>query len=178
MTCTASDIRLTLPGLLIEEQDLDTSYSGTFLQLNNDAYQCPTILKNTTTLTEGTDFDFIRPNKITLGTAADGEFFIATCYIGESDANLDTLIVMATEVVDDYFHAYGEPTEANKATFVKWLATSYYLFNYSAGSESEINMAQHYERLAFDGMKRYRDNTQFNTPNVSNSRKTFCTKVN
>lgn len=177
MATTALQVRNILPNLLINEDAIGLMESGTNLVLTDEAIECPTILKGITTLTEGVDYDFVRPDDVTLNVAANYENFTATVYIGTTDTILDTLILTAEEVIDDYFYRYSTPAVSNKTSWTKWLAASYYLFNYCAGSDADISQGEQFQKLAYDSMKRYKENTNFDTPTKENSHRASVYKV-
>lgn len=152
---TAAKVRAMLPTLLIDTDDLGTSFSGTNLTLNYPAYDIPTLLKNGVS----TEFTFARPDSITLNSAADGERYIATVYYGISDTEIDAIIVAADRVILDSFSKYDLPGAGYLEDWSSMLSAARYLRMYASATDENVAKANALSKMVTDAMKSYQENT-------------------
>lgn len=153
MNTTSAKVRVLLPTLLIDDDDLGVSHSGTNLELTYPAFDVPTILIDGVS---STAFTFKRPDKITLTSAATGQRFIAQTYRGLSDADLDTLILSSDRIITAEFTGYDLPAAGYLEDWSSMLTASRYLRLYASGTEENIDKAEGLEKLVTDAMKSFK----------------------
>lgn len=157
MYTTTIKVRNVLPTLLINTDILGKLTSDTWHLLTYPAIDCPTILKNSTTLVEGTDFDFVQPDEITLGLAADNEHFIATVYMGITDTNIETLIGRADRYLDSVLYNYN-PSTGLLDDWSSILSASYYLLQYCSATEENTEKIKDLQKLVEDQIDTFKNN--------------------
>lgn len=153
---TAAKVRAMLPTLLMNDDDLGISYSGTNLTLTYPAFDVPTILINGVS---STAFTFERPDKITLTSAATGERFIAQTYSGISDTDIDSLISMSDRVITSEFSKFDLPSGGYLEDWSSILTAARYLRLYGSATEETTDKAKALEKIVMDEMESYKDNT-------------------
>lgn len=153
-------VRKLLPGLLIGEDDMGVVSSGTTLTLESPAMDVITVEKNGLLLSEFSDFTFTRPRTITLDTAASGENFIATCYYGAHDSELDDIINRADRTINSYFGSVSLPSADYLNDWSSVLSASYYLKSFATANDENIQRANSLESIAMDAMQTYKDENQ------------------
>lgn len=168
MNTTAEKVRVLLPTLLINDDDLGMSYSGTNLVLNYPAFDVPTILKDSVSITA---FTFERPDKITLTSGADGERYIAQTYLAISDADIESLIVTIDREIVAMFTNYDLPAAGYLEDWSSMLTAARYLRLYAIASEDNIDKAEALEKLVMDAMKGFQTD-------VSSDKSHIIVKVN
>lgn len=152
---TALKVRKILPTSLINDDDLGLSYSGTNLTLNYPAYDVSEILKDGVTTT----FTFLRPDKITLSVAADGERYIATVYQGIPDTDIEAIITSTDRVILDAFIKYDLPSVGYLEDWSSMLSAARYLRQYASATEENIEKVTMLETFVTDAMNDYKENT-------------------
>lgn len=152
---TAAKVRAMLPTLLIDTDDLGDSFSGTNLTLNYPAYDVPTLLKDGETAT----FTFVRPDSITLNSAADGERYIATVYYGIANTEIDAIIAAADRVILDSFSKYDLPAVGYLEDWSSMLSAARYLRMYASATDENIAKASELEKIVMKAIESYKDNT-------------------
>lgn len=152
---TAVDVRKILPTLLIDVDDLGSSFSGTNLTLNYPAYDISTLLKDGVS----TEFTFVRPDSITLNSAADGERYIATVYYGIDDVDIDIIIASADRVILDSFSKYDLPASGYLKDWSSMLSAARYLRMYTSATDENIAKASELEKIVMKAIESYKDNT-------------------
>lgn len=158
---TAEQVRGILPSLLTGYDDIGVVASGTNLTLNYPAVAVPTILQNSTTLTITTHYTFIRSTKITLGTAAAGEYYTAQVHRGATDTELGVIILKADRIIDDFFANKTTPSAGYLQDWSSELSASMHLRQYSlsiADADGRDN-AQRMEDRVFQLMQNYMNMT-------------------
>lgn len=175
---TAANVRAVLPTLLMNDDDLGESASGTNLTLRKPALDVPTILKDSTVLTKDTDYTFSRTRKITLGVAAAGQNYIAQCYYGIDDTALDAIIAKSDRFIDDYFKQYETPGGTYTEDWSNDLSASTYLRRYATATEENLRRAEELRNIVLEAMKNYRENTLEAMKTQSTSRYSWVRKVN
>ena len=168
MNTTAAKVRVLLPTLLIDDDDLGVSYSGTNLTLNYPAFDVPTILID---MVSSTAFTFERPDKITLSSAATGERYIAQTYRGIEDTAIEALIVTIDREIAAIFTNYDLPAAGYLEDWSSMLTAARYLRLYAIASEENIDKAEALEKLVMDAMKGFQID-------VSSDRTNIIVKVN
>ena len=156
-------VRNLLPDLLIEESDLGISDSGTLLTLINPAFGVPTILKDSTTLALTTDYSFVQPRTITLGTAATGENYTATVYIAFSDEEILVFVGESDRIIDAKFINQTAPGAEYQDDWSKYLSAAKILRVKAHGNEDMLNWADSMEKIAMDGITDYLARTSAGT---------------
>lgn len=152
-------VREILPDLLVADDDIGTVASGTSITLHKPAAGVPTIIKDTTTLYDSTDYDFVKPRAITLGSAATGENFIAHVHIAFSDPQLIKFIAKSDRKIDDYFYGKTAPTAGYKDDWSAHLTAAYILRITSKGNPDTLTWAKSLEDIAMVAMKSYMEGT-------------------
>ena len=152
-------VREILPDLLVADDDIGTVSSGTSITLHKPAAGVPTIIKDTTTLYDSTDYDFTKPRKITLGSAATGENFIAHVHIAFSDPQLIKFIAKSDRKIDDYFYGKTTPTAGYLDDWSAHLTAAYILRIKSKGDSDTLAWAKSLEDMAMTAMKSYKEGT-------------------
>lgn len=152
---TAAKVRAILPTLLIDTDDLGSSFSGTNLTLNYPAYDVPTLLKNDVS----TEFTFVRPDSITLSVAANSERYIATVYYGISDTEIDAIIAASDRVILDSFSKYDLPSAGYLEDWSSMLSAARYLRMYASATDENIAKAVELEKIVTKAIESYKDNT-------------------
>jgi|GEM_PF-4790513 len=153
-------VRKLLPGLLIGEDDMGVVSSGTTLTLESPAMDVITVEKNGIVLSEFSDFTFTRPRTITLDTEAAGENFIATCYYGAHDSDIDDIINRADRTINAFFSSMQLPSADYLNDWSSVLAASLYLKSFATANDENIQRANALETIAMDGMQTYKDENQ------------------
>lgn len=153
MYTTSAKVRVLLPTLLIDDDDLGVSHSGTNLELTYPAFDVPTILIDGVS---STAFTFNRPDKITLNAAATGERFIAQVYRGLSDTNLDSMILSSDRIIAAGFTGYDLPSAGYLEDWSGKLTVSTYLRLYASGTEENLDKAAAIEKAAVDAMDSFK----------------------
>ena len=153
MYTTAAKVRVLLPTLLIDDDDLGTSYSGTNLNLTYPAFAVPTILKDGVSITA---YTFERPDKITLTAAATGERFIAQVHRGISDTDIDSLIVSSDRDIAAEFTGYDLPAAGYLEDWSGMRTVARYLRLYASGTEENLDKAEALEKVVRDAMKSFK----------------------
>ena len=153
MYTTAAKVRVLLPTLLINDDDMGVSYSGTNLVLNYPAFDVPTLLIDGVS---STAFTFERPDKITLDVGADGERYIAQVYLGITDADLDALIVSVDRDIQAQFTGYDLPAAGYLEDWSSMLTAALYLRLYTLATEENLDRAEALEQLVEDKMKGFK----------------------
>lgn len=156
---TNTKVRNLLPDLLISEDILGTLASGTHLLLTNPAFGVPSILKDSTTLTLTTDYAFVQPRTVTLGTAAAGEHYTATVYISFSDSEIDSFIGESDRIIDNFFVNLTTPASEYLDDWSKYLSAAKILHVKAKGDPNMLAWAASMEKNAMDGMGAYLDKT-------------------
>jgi len=176
---TAAKVRAVLPTLLKGDDNLGESASGTNLTLHDPAFDVPTLLQNSTVLTKAdADYTFTRPRKITLAVAASGENYIAQCYYGISDTDIEAIIASSDRFIDDYFHEYATPGSTYTEDWSNGLSASTYLRRYATATEENLRRADELRKLVIESMDNYRDNTLESMKTSSSSPYSWVRKVN
>ena len=172
-------VRKGLPGLLYTVDYLGRVESGTYVPLNIDGIDCPTILKDGVEITKGSGFTFTRPDTLTLDVAADDEEYFARVYTGTEDEMIDDLIIQSDQIIDNKFYMYTQlaPSDVQKKTWSTYLTCGLYLSSYCGGSEEDITKADFFLNLAHSGMDAYIKFTLRDTPTRPNRHKVYCRKV-
>lgn len=165
---TAAKVRVLLPTLLINDDDLGVSTSGTNLVLTYPAFDVPTILKDGVSITA---FTFERPDKITLDVGADGERYIAQTYLGITDTDIESLIVTIDREIVAMFTNYDLPAAGYLEDWSSMLSAARYLRLYAIASEENIDKAESLETLVMDAMKGFQ-------VKVSSDKSNIIVKVN
>lgn len=153
MYTTAAKVRQLLPTLLIDDDDLGISYSGTNLTLRYPAFDVPTILIDGIS---STAFTFERPDKITLTSAATGQRFIAQTYRGISDADIEALIVSSDRQIVTEFTGYDLPSAGNLEDWSGMKTVARYLRLYGIATEENLDKAESLEELVKEDMKSFK----------------------
>jgi len=153
MYTTAAKVRQLLPTLLIDDDDLGISYSGTNLTLTYPAFDVPTILVDGVS---STAFTFERPDKITLTAAATGQRFIAQVYKGITDADIEALIVSSDRQIVTEFTGYDLPDAGNLEDWSGMKTVARYLRLYAIATEENIDKADGLETLVKEDMKSFK----------------------
>lgn len=153
MYTTAAKVRQLLPTLLIDDDDLGISHSGTNLTLTYPAFDVPTILVDGVS---STAFTFERPDKITLTAAATGQRFIAQTYRGISDADIEALIVSSDRQIVTEFTGYDLPSAGNLEDWSGMKSVARYLRLYAIATEENLDKAEGLEKLVKDDMKSFK----------------------
>lgn len=153
---TAAKVRAMLPTLLINDDDLGVSQTGTNLVLMHPAFDVPTILIDGVS---STAFTFERPDKITLDASATGERFIAQTYSGISDVDIDNLIAMSDRFITSEFSQFDLPSGGYLEDWSSILTAARYLRLYGSATDNNIDKVKGLEKLVMDEMESYKDNT-------------------
>ena len=158
---TADQVRAILPSLLTADDEIGEVASGTNLTLNYPAVAVPTILKNSTVLAITTDYTFVRSTKITLGTAATGEYYTAQVHRGATDAEIEVIIAKADRIIDDFVVHVTTPSSGYLQDWSSELSASMYLRQYAlaVGGPGDITTAQTMEDRVFQLMQNYINKT-------------------
>lgn len=149
MFTTAAKVRALLPTLLMDDDDLGTSNTGTNLVLTYPAYDVPTILIDGVS---STAYTFERPDKITLTADAAGERYIAQVYKGITDTALEGLILTSDRIIRAEFTGYDLPGAEYLEDWSNMLTAARYLVLYATASEDNTKRAESLEKLARDDM--------------------------
>lgn len=152
-------VREILPDLLVAEDNIGTVASGTTITLTNPVFGVPSILQDTTTLYESTNYTFIKPQAVTLLSAATGENYIAHTHIAFSDPQLIKFIAKSDRKIDDMFSNSTAPTAPYKDDWSAMLTASYILTITSRGDPDTLKWAAGLEKTVTDAMAAYMDNT-------------------
>lgn len=160
---TAAKVRVLLPTLLINDDDLGVSYSGTNLVLTYPAFDVPTILKDGVS---STAFTFERPDKITLTAGADGERYIAQVYLGITDTDIDALIVTIDREIVAIFTNYDLPAAGYLEDWSSMLTAARYLRLYALATEENLDKAEALEKLVMDAMKGFKVDVSYDKSNL------------
>lgn len=152
----AAKVRAMLPALLMNDDDLTISRTGTNLKLSYPAFDVPTILIDGVS---STAFIFERPDKITLTSAATGERFIAQTYSGISDSDIDNLIAMSDRIITSEFSKFDLPSAGYLEDWSSMLTAARYLRLYGLTTEDTMDKAKSLEKIVSDEIKSYKDNT-------------------
>lgn len=150
---TAAKVRALLPTLLLDDDDLGISYSGTNLTLNYPAFDVPTLLKDGVSITA---FTFERPDKITLTSVAAGERFIAQTYKGISDTAIDDIITTIDREILASFTGYDLPSAGYLEDWSSMGSIARYYRLYAIASEENIGKAEALEKIVKDAMKLFK----------------------
>ena len=150
---TIDQVRKLLPTLLMDDDDIGPSFSGTNLTLNYPAFDVPTILIDGVS---STAFTFSRPDKIALTEAATGQRFIAQVYKGIPDADLTALISTSDRHIRAFFTGYDLPSAEYLADWSGMLTVARYLRLYATATEENITKAEGLEKLVKDDMESFR----------------------
>lgn len=153
MYTTAAKVRSLAPTLLIDDDDLGISYSGTNLTLTYPAFDVPTIRIDGIS---STAFTFVRPDKITLTEAATGQRFIAQTHIGLYDTDLEGLILSSDRHIAAEFTGYDLPSAGYLEDWSGLLTVSKYLRLYAFGTEENLDKAAVLAKLVADQMKSFK----------------------
>lgn len=168
MYTTAAQVRVLLPTLLVDDDDIGLSYSGTNLLLTYPAFDVPTLLIDGVS---STAFTFERPDKITLDVGADGERYIAQTYRGIEDTAIEALIVTMDREILAIFTNYDLPSAGYLEDWSSMLTAARYLRLYAIASEENIDKAEALEKLVMDAMKGFK-------VDVSSDKSNIIVKVN
>ena len=160
---TAAKVRVLLPTLLINDDDMGVSYSGTNLLLNYPAFDVPTILID---MVSSTAFTFERPDKITLDVGADGERYIAQVYLSLTDADIDALIVTIDREIVAIFTNYDLPAAGYLEDWSSMLTAARYLRLYALATEENLDKAEALEKLVMDAMKGFKVDVSYDKSNL------------
>lgn len=152
-------VRDILPDLLVADDDIGTVSSGTSITLTNSVFGVPSIIKDTTTLYDSTDYDFVKPRAVTLGSAASGENYIAHVHIAFSDPQLIKFIAKSDRKIDDFFYGVTTPTAGYLDDWSALLTAGYILKIKAKGDPDMIAWATSLEKIATDAMVEYKKNT-------------------
>lgn len=163
MFTTAAKTRALLPTLLMDDDDLGTSTTGTNLVLTYPAYDVPTILKDGVSITA---YTFERPDKITLTADAAGERFIAQVYKGITDTALEGLILTSDRVITAEFTGYDLPGAEYLEDWSSMLTAARYLILYATASEDNTARAESLEKLARDDMGSFKTDSTGTASNI------------
>jgi hypothetical protein len=156
---TAEKVRNLLPELLTAEQDLGYVESGTYITLNNSAFAVPTLLKDSTTLAITTDYTFTQPRKITLGTAANNEYFIAHTHIAFSDTQIEVFIGQSDRIIDNAFANQSTPDSDYLDDWSQWLTAWKILVITAKGDPDKLTYAATYHDMVMDAIEDYKGST-------------------
>lgn len=156
----AAKVRAMLPTLLMNDDDLGISQTGTNLVLQYPAFDVPTILIDGVS---STAFTFVRPDKITLTSTATGQRFIAQVYMGISDADIDNLIAMSDRTITSKFTNYDLPPSGYLEDWSSMLTAATYIRLYEIATDMNLDKIKGLEKLAMDAMDSYRDDTSNDT---------------
>ena len=150
-------VREILPDLLVADDDLGVYSSGTSLTLHKPAAGVPTIIKDTTTLYDSTDYDFVKPRAITLGSAAAGENFIAHLHLAFSDPQLIKFIAKSDRRINEFFYGATTPTAEYMDDWSANLTVAYIKKIKSKGNPDMLAWAKELEDSTMTSMKIYKD---------------------
>ena len=150
---TAAKVRALLPTLLMNDDDLGISYSGTNLVLTYPAFDVPTILKDGVSITA---YTFERPDKITLNSAATGERYIAQTYIGISDADIEAIITSIDRDILAEFTNYDLPAAGYLEDWSGIGTVIKYLRLYATASEENMARADALEKALKEKMDSFK----------------------
>ena len=153
MYTTAAKVRQLLPTLLIDDDDLGISFSGTNLTLTYPAFDVPTILVDGVS---STAFTFERPDKITLSETATGQRFIAQTYRGISDTDIEALITASDRQIAAEFTGYDLPAAGHLEDWSGMKTVARYLRLYATASEENLDKTEGLEKLVKDDMKTFK----------------------
>ena len=174
---TIANVRNRLFHMLVDEDIIGEVPAGTYIELNNPAFDVPTITKDGAELVKDTDFTFVRPYSITLGTAASGEKYIATVYIGAPDSVLESRLAEADRFITDYFAKQSLPGTDYLNDWSSLLAAAYFLRLDATATEENVTRADAMEKQALTAMDNYKINTGYDTEKRY-PRRTYVYKVN
>ena len=160
---TAAKVRVLLPTLLVNDDDMGVSYSGTNLTLTYPGLDVPTILIDNVS---STAFTFERPDKITLTGAATGERYIAQVYLSVTDADIDALIVTIDREIVAMFTNYDLPAAGYLEDWSSMLTAARYLRLYAIASEENTDKAEALETLVMDAMKGFQIDVSSDKSNI------------
>lgn len=163
MYTTAAKVRVLAPTLLINDDDMGMSYSGTNLVLTYPAFDVPTILKDSVSITA---FTFERPDKITLTAAATGERYIAQTYLGLTDADIEALIVTIDREIVAIFTNYDLPAAGYLEDWSSMLTAARYLRLYALATEDNLDRAEALEKLVMDAMEGFKVKVSSDKTNI------------
>lgn len=163
MYTTAAKVRVLLPTLLINDDDMGISYSGTNLLLTYPAFDVPTLLIDGVS---STAFTFERPDKITLDVGADGERYIAQSYLGATDADIESIITTMDREILAQFTNYDLPAAGYLEDWSSMLSAARYLRLYAIASEENTDKAESLEELVMDAMKGFKVDVASDKSNI------------
>ena len=156
-------VRGVLPELLFAKEDLGVLDSGTNLSLKNSAVEVPTILKDSTTLVSGTDFTFVSPRKITLGTAAASENYTAHVHLAFTDAKLTEFIDGSDRIIANQFVNMDTPSAVHLSDWSRDLTAHKVLVLTARGDLDKVAWARSFRTMAMDAIAAYKENTSKGT---------------
>lgn len=163
MYTTAAKVRALLPTLLVDDDDLGVSNSGTNLTLTYPAFDVPTILIDGVS---STAFTFERPDKITLTADATGQRFIAQVYRGLSDSDIEGLILSSDRQIQADFTGYDMPAAGYLEDWSGMRTVARYLRLYAAATEENIDKAEGLEKLVTDAMAAFMIDVSSDSSNI------------
>lgn len=173
-----SDVRRALPGLLSDIDYIGVVESGSHITTNVYGIGCPTMLKNGIEIVVNTDYTFVRPDTITLGTNANGEEYHCMMDVGAEDLTISTMIEQADQMINSKFYgSHIAPSTEIKKTWSTYMSCGLYIGAYCAGSEEDTAKADFFLDLAHKGMDDYITYTLRESPTIPRRRKTKCIKV-
>ncbi|MCK5616142.1 hypothetical protein KAR91_80505 [Candidatus Pacearchaeota archaeon] len=153
MYTTAAKVRALLPTLLVDDDDLGVSSSGTNLTLTFPAFDVPTILIDGVS---STAFTFERPDKITLDAEATGQRFIAQVYRGIDDSAIEALILASDRQILAEFNGYDMPASGYLEDWSGLLTVSRYLRLYASANEENLDKAEGLEKIVSDDIDAFK----------------------
>ncbi len=160
---TSAKVRVLLPGLLTDDDDLGSISSGTGITLTYPAYAVPSI---TIDGVASTAYTFLRPDKITLSSAATGQRFIATVDKGLNDTDLDSLIVSSDRVLDAAFANFDMPSSGYLEDWSGLLTAARYLRLYATGTGENIGKAESMEQIVVEAINSFKKDSSNETENI------------
>lgn len=160
---TAAKVRVLLPGLLTDDDDLGTIASGTGITLTYPAYAVPSIAINGV---DSTAFTFLRPDKITLTSAATGQRYIASVSKGLNDTDLESLIAASDRVLDAAFANFDMPSGSYLGDWSELLTAARYLRLYATGTGENIEKAESMEQIVTDAINSFKKDSSNDTENI------------
>ena len=152
-------VREILPDLLVADDDIGVVSSGTSITLHKPAVGVPYILKDATTLYESTDYDFVKPRAVTLGSAATGENFIAHVHITFSDAQFIKFIAKSDRTINNFFYGVTTPTAEYLDDWSADLTASYILKRKAKGNPDTLAWAKTLKDDVMESMAAYKEGT-------------------
>ena len=153
MYTTAAKVRALLPTLLVDDDDVGVSSSGTNLTLSFPAFDVPTILIDGVS---STAFTFKRPDKITLDVDATGQRFIAQVYKGIEDSAIEALILASDRQILALFTGYDMPAVGYLEDWSGLKTAARYLRLYGSATEENLDKAEGLDKIVSDDIDTFK----------------------